>query len=325
MRGQFIVGIEFLKCPARLGAGIAIIDNLRITNDSSQVSALKSRVFDSLAGTLEVNHLKKADLLIYSAEMEFPDVDGPSLVANILHVVRTYLSTIWIIKDNSAYFDRGYFVREDGVFSNTQLTGYFNADGGRRTVNVHRSELEAAKHYLRPVLRDVDPGNRIPDTKFMFGGVHGPAHKAVPLHERYLGFVDYSRQSIDLPFRIAMACSALEVLFSTSTVELSHRVSERVAFLLEHEPVKRQARYNTIKRLYAIRSAFLHGDAIAAKDEKELHLRSREADQTLREVAGLLLTPNHFSIAATSGKEMLEQFHSKILFGLGGDSNRRTT
>lgn len=316
MRGQFILGIQHLKCRARLGAGIALNSDLRIINDWSNAKCLRSSMFSQLAGTLEVSALKEADLLIISEDQEFPDIDGPLLISRILNIVLSYLSALWIVKDNTPFFDRGYFLQDDRLHSNTQLSAQYNYLGQRRTTDVSRAELEGAKLFLRPHIRNLTPEYDILSENHMLRGQTTPAHRSVPLPERFLGFVRLYRESIDLPFRIAMACSALEVLFSTGTNELSHRVSERVAFLLKAEPNQRRDTYNSVKRLYAIRSAFLHGDTIASKDERELHLRSREADEILRAVTEQLLTSDKFASAAREGKVALEQAHSDLLFGI---------
>ncbi len=58
---------------------------------------------------------------------------------------------------------------------------------------------------------------------------------------------------------------ALEAVLSTGSVEISHKVGERVAILLENDAEKRLETYKVVKRLYGIRSKLVHGAAIQTK------------------------------------------------------------
>lgn len=58
---------------------------------------------------------------------------------------------------------------------------------------------------------------------------------------------------------------ALEAVLSTGRDEISHRVGERVAILLENDAEKRLETYKLVKRLYGTRSRLVHGAARQTK------------------------------------------------------------
>lgn len=317
MRAHFIVGVENVRCAARLGNGVMICDGLRIVNDHSKATCLKDEAFRRSAGRVETSYLQRAHLLVISDSLDLPDIDRSQLITNMLDHVKSFLAAIWFLRDHSGFFDRGYLLEDSGnLHSNTQVTSYYNARGERRPIDVSRKELELAVRFSRPGAGHVADDFDVADERVVLRGRDTPSHQAVPLFDRFMGFVEYSRTSMDLPLRIAMACSALEAVFSTSSEELRHRVSERVAFLLESSPLKRHARYNLVKRLYGIRSKFLHGDAIAKKDQAELLVCSEEADKTLRSVAAHLFGNDEFSQATNEGKDALDRYHTELLFGI---------
>jgi len=315
MRGQFIVGIQHIKCSANLFNGISIYDDLRIINDPTKAKCLRDPNFKELAGMIEVGYLRKSDLLVITDERDFPEINPELLISRILDFVRNFLALFWVEKDNSAYFDRGYLVTPSRVSSNTQTISYYNAEGGRADAIVSRRELETVKRLMRPQAQSVSDDFKIPEEDLIFKGEEGPAHRSISLPDRFMGFVHYSRLAKDLTLRIAMACSALEAVFSSTNTELSHRISERVAFLLADTPSKRKELYESVRTLYKIRSAFVHGDSISSRDTQDLGKHSRTADMILRQVAFLLHTPNKFAITAREGKEQLDKFHSSLLFG----------
>lgn len=62
--------------------------------------------------------------------------------------------------------------------------------------------------------------------------------------------------------------SALEGLFSISTVELSFRLSLTIAKFLEQTPASQQTLFLEIRELYSVRSKLSHGDKICADEER---------------------------------------------------------
>ena len=78
-----------------------------------------------------------------------------------------------------------------------------------------------------------------------------------------------------------MYVTAMESLVSTSTVELSHQVSERIALLLGKDTDSRVEIYSEIKKAYGYRSKAAHGESLKGT-EKEMFAFLSEIDGYLR-------------------------------------------
>lgn len=317
MKGQFIIGTGFLKCAAHLGNGILLGQGLRIVNDKKPVSILKQPSFLESAGQLEVEYLRTSEILIVSDTLEIPDKDPHGLINDVLNIVRSFFSALWLIREHSALFDRGYFIESSGsVHSNTQVTAHYNHRGLRSMITFSRTELESANRFLRASMRDLSESFELPPERHIMRKLPSVAHKEVPLDDRFRAFVEHARCSIDMPMRISMACSALESVLSTSSSELTHRVSERAAFLLSNAPEERRRIYDDVKMMYGIRSKFVHGDTLGKKEQISIENHSKRADEILRLVAHQLLGNHEFRDAVASGKDDIDRYHSDLLFGV---------
>ena len=97
------------------------------------------------------------------------------------------------------------------------------------------------------------------------------------------GAVDW-RYAIDLRSAIARIWSAIEALFERNS-ELSYRVSVYAASLLEPRGEARKTRFESVRRLYNLRSKAVHGEPIS---EDGLKSATRESFSLLQEL--ILLT-----------------------------------
>jgi hypothetical protein len=101
---------------------------------------------------------------------------------------------------------------------------------------------------------------------------------------RALQFLDSARSSPNLAFRISHSCSALEALFSTDSMELSHKLSERIAFFLGALGYAKIEVFRNMKAAYGIRSKLTHGDTLHKKTVDGLPEVSAICDQYLRAI-----------------------------------------
>lgn len=315
MKGQFVVAIEHIECLGRLGSGFEIVPGLRMLDEAKRVVCLRNENFQSLAGLLETKALRDAKLLVCTDVQDFEIENAQTQIGLLLDIVNNFLNKLWLLTEHTAYYDRGYLLESNGqLSSNTQLAATYDWEGKRRLVKIPRATFESAKLIFRKFSGTIPKDYSFPKERLALGGNPTAAHRGVALPGRFMAFVQYARQARDPALRMAFACSALEVLFSTGTSELTHRVAERVAFLLGTDARQRQDIYSTIKRLYAIRSSFLHGDSIKKSEEGNLSERVRDADRLLRQVAVKLYSDEVFQKAVVDGKEELDNFHTKLLF-----------
>jgi hypothetical protein len=115
---------------------------------------------------------------------------------------------------------------------------------------------------LNRFLRDFVP--RLPD----------PSHLNVATTESEIAYARYSDALFqDGPSEraITSAMTALEALFLEGETELTHRLAQRVSLLLRVLGTQPDAQgtYDNVKKGYKIRSIFIHGGSLAAKDRPQ--------------------------------------------------------
>ena len=108
----------------------------------------------------------------------------------------------------------------------------------------------------------------------------------------------------DLPHKVANYCTSFEALVSTSSAELAHQVSERVAILIGNDSNDSLEIYSNLKRAYTTRSKLVHGDRLTATRDQFLK-ESLNCDGYLRRLILLLLTRIHRKeVAEPTGQGM---------------------
>ena len=84
--------------------------------------------------------------------------------------------------------------------------------------------------------------------------------------------LDYYHQAfrcdISWPIRFLSMMMGIEALFSHGASEISHQVSERVAFFLCQEPDRREKLYQQLRDFYRLRSTIAHGGTVTDKMSK---------------------------------------------------------
>jgi hypothetical protein len=76
----------------------------------------------------------------------------------------------------------------------------------------------------------------------------------------------------------------LECLLGTDSVELTHKLSERIAWLLSDNAENRVRIFRQVKALYTIRSRVIHGSVVTKAQLQELSRHSEIADEFLRQL-----------------------------------------
>ena len=100
---------------------------------------------------------------------------------------------------------------------------------------------------------------------------------------RSIYFLQGARQAAALSVKVANYCTSFEALLSTDTTELSHRLSERLAWLLANSASERLSIFRTVKGAYGIRSRAVHGAHLSKqKIRDELIVASTNCDDLLR-------------------------------------------
>lgn len=218
------------------------------------------------------------------------DVDafGTSMTFAFLRQIQWLMDKLWTVRDNSIYVRDGFlFVYEnsfdDGVtFKGSLSTVNSKASTVLEEVAFSKEEIVAlAKDMPVVSVEEVRSGKNYRDaTQFQF-------FKDAKIGRKMTAwiYVFYARAAAALTIKVLMYITAMEALVSTSTAELSHQVSERVAILLGKDARERLGIYDDIKKGYGIRSKAAHGEPVKGTEADTAALLVALDDYTRRLMA----------------------------------------
>lgn len=114
--------------------------------------------------------------------------------------------------------------------------------------------------------------------------------------------------------RLAMMTAAIEALFTTDSSEVAHKVSERIAFLLEAQPGPRWDLFRQVKSIYKLRSSVVHGAGLGSLDIAEVALRGAALESLASRCLRTVLVSDELSTAFAGRQERREDFLNRLLF-----------
>jgi hypothetical protein len=79
--------------------------------------------------------------------------------------------------------------------------------------------------------------------------------------ERAFNFIRAARTTMDTLLKIALYINAYECLFTTDSIEIAHKMAERVAYYAAADKEQRLTTYRLMKEAYTVRSNYFHGKA----------------------------------------------------------------
>lgn len=165
-------------------------------------------------------------------------------------ILNRAILSVWITVPTAARFV--------GVFR------YRDSFEGVCSLNRHATTLIPHEKYRTNELKSED----LQDLKRVFKGLsYISDQKYRPMRALHLLMASLHLWYWDL--RFAGFTSVIESLFSTDNQELSHKLSERIAFFMEHDFARRESLFRYMKRIYTVRSRILHGDDLPSMDKSE--------------------------------------------------------
>ncbi len=266
----------------------------------------------SAAGEIEFQHLINANHLLVGDAGEFFDGLPLHLILTMwLGWVDWLIQDSWLIKDNSIVCEIAY-CREikGGVVqwaNNGLYSKIFNSRGEPDTEVIFNAEEVQKWNEVCDATRSLIFAN-----KSVMGG--RVSDKSYSKFARFYHFLDTSRRTPYEAVKIAHCCSALESLFSTDTVELSHRLSERIAFLFAREGDDAEVVYQFIKDCYAIRSSVTHGSPVPTKFSKSLEDQSEKLQGYMRRLVFIISKDKELLDVLNGKNEGIELFFRKLIF-----------
>jgi hypothetical protein len=309
--GLYIAAMLRVRVKEDLGKGILVGRDIRLTNNGKVISDLLTAHFQTMVGVLESRALLNASAVLFTAtEEKFGEARGFPFIEKLtefLYRARHFLLGLWLVKDNAADVELGFFElphrgNPSQVTSNFIAAACTCADGRIRDTNFSLSELAWVGNLIDSSFK--------PEVESPVGAPQGVGRIG-----RALYLIQAARHQVDLGLKVAFYCMCLEALFSTSSAELAHKLSERVAYFLANEAETRVRVFEQVKEAYSVRSVVLHGDELPRKFVSKLESTSAFCDATLRSVLNLILGSPSVASVFQSSSDKLESYLRDLALG----------
>lgn len=313
----FFSGLKGAGLPLKSRPGFELFENFYLLTASKDKRDLIASYNQEL-GTLERDFLMRpGGGLVYEkskVEIDLAVIDERvnGLLIAKLAKVQNWLNQLWLVTDHAINHDVGYLALKIGqnwhLTSNTWEASFSLADGSNRDTAVSNKLIkEAASFKLKS-----EYGDDVGPVELHKSGFHGNRGTKLDSSgariERFLYFTAGARATQDLGIKVALYCSAIESLFSTSNSEVVHQVAERVALAADSGLSEREIVYRKVKQAYALRSKAVHGAAINEKALPKLSVASVDLDKICRQVAQKFFTDPEFREMLSGNDESIDSF-----------------
>lgn len=314
---SFVASLHDLTIVGPLGAGWTIAADLKLSTSETIVKKLINPPFIGSIGHIEAAEILSGKPFLFAlAEYPLEDTSPEAQISLLnarLQIALSLCTVLWLIKDNSINFDRAFLQFPHGtpvvsprVSINSWTTRFSKADGSIGSTEFSKEELRAGiavynNLYESKSTSDISPG--------LTPGTAGSVDRL----PRALYFLQGARAMGDLAHKVANYCTSFEALVSTSSTELAHQVSERVAILIGNDSNDALEIYGNLKRAYNTRSKLVRGGRLTAGKDQFLK-ESLNCDSYLRRLILLLLTHESVAHALQQRPEEVNKFFLSRLF-----------
>ena len=269
----FIAAIYYLEISKVLNKGIQLNESpLRISNEES-LHNIVDDFFEYAIGGMEFRQLKSGPY--YYAKGVVDSVDNlhegkfaHKLIDYYLVQVQIFNNVLWLIKDHSINTEFGFLKVEDSTdkttHSNIRTTTFYNAKGIKEKVVFTGEEILKAKELNEKIfiresqLKEFELKPQITETIYSAKRI-----------ERSFYFLEVARSESFLPLRISNFVTVFETLLSTSSSEVTHKLKERLAWILGGNVDERIHIFKLVGDIYSIRSNCVHGNTMPKRYRTE--------------------------------------------------------
>lgn len=316
---SYVTCFRNLKLTSQISGHVELLPRVNITNDPVVREKWLTPEFARVVGGLEASHLQSESNLVFGEfdvdEMKELPPDGFLLV--ILSWIDGLFESAWLIKEHAMACDASFLRVEtdSGVSWSKNFLAIRPSFSDGYLIEERNVEIS---------IKDLEEWGRMDDL------VNGYLHEKESLSLRFmmekgysragraLRFVAAARGALNLAFKIANYCSALETLFTTESTELAHKLSERVAFFLGERGYDRRVVFTTVKGAYGVRSKLVHGDTLKPGQIEGLPMLSSQCDDYLREILRDIFSSENLKGIFDSHNEAIEEYFSGLILGPSG-------
>ncbi|MDD1959009.1 HEPN domain-containing protein [Pseudomonas sp. 39004] len=314
MQAKIISTLRWLSVDAEPGT-YEMMPGISIINDRQYIKEQLDLQFQTFAGRIECDHLLGADHIVACRPEEASIWEGYEHSEPLLLTWLAWLSLLiedsWLVKDNAI----GCEMAHCNFRSNGKV--FWTSNGLYSTISKANGEALLPTAFNADEIelwRDVTLELRAHLHEKGFSAFQSPVSKDSSRFDRFLSFMTSSRKVHHPSLKIAQVCSALESLFSTSTSELTHRLSERVAHFLGGSSQVMESRYQFMKKAYTIRSQVTHGSHIRASDIEASASISQGLQDICREIVFMVLRVPEKQDVVYGSNEQIEDYFRRQLF-----------
>lgn len=307
MKALFLCVLQKIKIPELISGYDKIHDSLCITNDKEYLKTIIDPKARGIIGEMEYGELISGKPVAFARDEIAETTSTKEYLIERLYHLQSFLTSTWITRDNSINMDNGFLFCENGIRLTTEQnilsTMFLNMKGRDEEITISRQELSELRSFFR---KNIESDNTRRITSLS---------KDIDRTDRALYMINAARKEHDLALKIANYCTVFETLFATSQTELSHQLSERVAFFLSDTPEQRLSTYRTMKRAYSIRSKVVHGDFVSNKDIQEIEDIASFCDNSLRVIFQSIFE-NKFMRDTMNDAKALDEYMINLVMGM---------
>lgn len=290
--------MDFISCPFRNFKCSDYTRPIEIKNEDKTIFNIlyrdkelsnieESYGYRTVFGKDQIYYLKNNFICYEKIKLSTPnEVLRMAIINNFYAKCQIFVNALWFIRDNAVTPYATCISSNEPI--NPQMLRrnvyYSNSAGKHDEVEFSRNELNKAVYWYNildnltlKIQRDsVDMSSSLTNMSNYISF-------DVPSFQRAFYYLDATRKMDFLPAKIASYISILEVLFAVNG-ENSHRVSERVAFLIAKDNDERLKLFKNMKEIYKLRSYYVHGKQIKEKERKTMPEYCTMIDDIVRRV-----------------------------------------
>ncbi|WP_340833053.1 hypothetical protein [Polaribacter sejongensis] len=314
---KLIVGLHDIEIDNNidLKKGIELDTNVFLTNNKKVIEELIPEKIIPGMGLSEYNNLLSLNAIVYTI-VEIPEkaFNERTILINFLDLNAILCQAFWLIKDNSVRMELGHLIYEKGnrlgLHSNYLSSMYTTQLGKQIPKKFNINELQTLGRFQKFLFDTLK--NKTEQTYTSLVKEHNRVQRA------FL-FIQSARCADDIGIKVAELCTAFECLFSVSTSELKHRLSEIISITIGKDKTEKLIIYKHIQKAYDLRSAVVHGDSIPSRYSKmEFQLLKEtvnNCDNYLRLVFNKFISDEElFSVFTENSKDELQSYFLNLIF-----------
>jgi len=304
----FITTLRYLELKDFDSDFMELMPAVNITNRLDVKKDFLTETVQRLIGQIETHNILESNAFLFyeyeDDEKVFEGLSNIQILEIVLHWIDNFLKNSWIYKDNCIICDTAYLFDISNVSSLRLEYKHTPSSGELIPLSLNPKEMKEliqTNHKVEEYLYKKESTG----LRFML-------EKNFSRIGRSLLFIKQAREARNLAYKVSNYCAALETLFTTDNMELSHKLAERTAFFLQ-DHYGRVDSFSIIKAAYGIRSKLTHGASLDQKLIDKLPEISVKTDMILRTAINKILNSSDLIELFDSDNKRIDEYFMKLI------------